>query len=62
MSASLFGDHIERVVGPVSASESRKDRMREELAAHLVASFAEECGRPGDDRGQARRQCGARSR
>jgi hypothetical protein len=39
----------------VSASESRKDRMREELAAHLVASFAEERGRLGDDREAAER-------
>ncbi len=50
MSANLLGDHIERVVGPVSASESRKDRIREELAAHLEASFAEERGHLGDDR------------
>jgi MFS family permease len=39
----------------VSASDSRKDRMREELAAHLVASFAEERGRLGDDREAAER-------
>ena len=50
MSANLLGDHIERVVGPVSASESRKDQIREELAAHLEASFAEERGHLGDDR------------
>jgi hypothetical protein len=55
MSANLFGDHIERVVGPVWASESRKNRVREELVAHLEASFAEERGHLGDDRAAAER-------
>ncbi len=49
MIPSHFRDRIERVVGPVWASESRKDRMREELFAHLEASFEEERGHLGDD-------------
>jgi hypothetical protein len=49
MSPNLFGDQIERVVGPVWASEARKDRMREELAAHLAAGFEEERARLGDE-------------
>jgi len=55
MSASILGDHIERVVRPVWASEARKDRMREELAAHLMASFEEERAHLGDDRAAAER-------
>jgi hypothetical protein len=55
MNANVLGDHIERVVGPVWASESRKDRMREELAAHLAASFGEERIHLGDDRAAAER-------
>jgi hypothetical protein len=52
-SASRFEDHIERVVGSVRAGESRKDRMREELYAHLEASFEEERRRLGDERSAA---------
>jgi hypothetical protein len=44
-----FRELVERVVGPVWAGESRKDRMREELLAHLEASFEEERGHLGDD-------------
>ena len=45
-----FRDHLEQAVGPVCASRFRKDRMREELAAHLVARFEEERARCGDER------------
>ncbi len=55
MSRDGFGDQIERVVGPVWASESRKDRMREELAAHLAASYEEERAQLGDERAAAER-------
>jgi len=55
MSPNRFGDQIERVVGPVWASEARKDRMREELAAHLAASFEEGRADLGDDRAAAER-------
>ena len=34
--------HVERVVRPIRASNRRKDRMREELLAHLVGLFDEE--------------------
>jgi hypothetical protein len=40
--------HVERVVRPVRALESRKDRMREELLAHLTSIFEEELARQGD--------------
>ncbi len=49
MNQDLFVDCIERAVGPVRASGPRKDRMREELAAHLAASCEEERARGGDD-------------
>ncbi len=55
MNQDLFVDCIERAVGPVRASGPRKDRMREELAAHLAASWEEERGRVGDDSEAARR-------
>ena len=55
MSTSVFKDHIERAVGPVRAVESRKDRMGEELSAHLAASFEEERTRLGDDQAAAER-------
>lgn len=48
MSHHPFSDYIEQVVGPIRARDARKDRMREELAAHLVASWQEERGRSGD--------------
>jgi MFS family permease len=55
MSTSVFRDHIEQAVRPVRALESRKDRMGEELSAHLAASFEEERARLGDDRAAAER-------
>lgn len=48
MNPQLFIDVIERAVGPVRASHVRRDRMREELAAHLAASWEEERRRDGD--------------
>jgi hypothetical protein len=41
---------VERAVRPVRASTSRKRKMREELLAHVVGVFEEECARLGDDR------------
>jgi hypothetical protein len=55
MIPSQFRELVERVAGPVWAGESRKDRMREELLAHLEASFEEERGHLGDDGAAARR-------
>jgi hypothetical protein len=55
MNQDLFVDCIERAVGPVRASGPRKDRMREELAAHLAASWEEERARGVDDSEAARR-------
>jgi hypothetical protein len=49
MNQDLFVDCIERAVGPVRASGPRKARMREELAAHLAASWEEERARVGDE-------------
>jgi hypothetical protein len=40
--------HVERVVRPIRALESRKDRMREELLAHLTSIFDEELARLRD--------------
>jgi hypothetical protein len=39
---------VERVVRPIRASYLRKDRMREELLAHLTRLFDEELTRTGD--------------
>jgi hypothetical protein len=39
---------VERVVRPIWASNLRKDRMREELLAHLTRLFDEELARSGD--------------
>ena len=39
---------VERVVRPLRASNLRKDRMREELLAHLTRLFEEELGQSGD--------------
>jgi hypothetical protein len=39
---------VERVVRPIQASYSRKDRMREELLAHLTRLFDDELARCGD--------------
>ncbi len=36
-----FMVHVERIVRPIQAMDERKDRMREELLAHLIASFEE---------------------
>jgi hypothetical protein len=55
MNQDLFVDCIERAVGPVRACGPRKDRMREELAAHLAASWEEERVRVGDDSEAAQR-------
>lgn len=49
MNAERLNETIERAVGPVRSSLKRKDRMREELAAHLTASWEEERNRDGDD-------------
>lgn len=50
MSHHPFSDYIEQVVGPIRAYDARKDRIREELAAHLVASTEGERSRSGDER------------
>ncbi len=55
MSEGLLREHIEQAVGPVRASRARKDRMREELAAHLAASLEEERARGGDEHDAAQR-------
>ncbi len=39
---------VERVVRPVRASSRRKDRMREELLAHLLRLYDEELSRSGN--------------
>ncbi len=39
---------VERVVRPIRASNLRKDRMREELLAHLTRLFEDERSRSGD--------------
>ena len=39
---------VERVVRPIRASYLRKDRMREELLAHLTRLYEEELARSGD--------------
>jgi ATP-dependent Clp protease ATP-binding subunit ClpC len=41
---------VERAVRPVQASAARKQKMREELLAHVVGVFEEEVARLGDDR------------
>ena len=41
---------VERAVRPVRATMVRKRRMREELLAHLAATFEEEAARLGDER------------
>jgi hypothetical protein len=41
---------VERAVRPVQASTSRKQKMREELLAHVAAVFEEEAARLGDER------------
>jgi hypothetical protein len=46
---------VERAVRPVRASTSRKGKMREELLAHVVGVFEEECAKLGDDRAAVER-------
>jgi hypothetical protein len=41
---------VERVVRPLRASPRRKDRIREELLAHLTRLYDEELVRTGDDK------------
>jgi hypothetical protein len=41
---------VERAVRPVWASTARKQKMREELLAHVVGVFEEEVAQLGDDR------------
>lgn len=41
--------HVERIVRPIRASPWRKDRMREELVAHLTATYQEEFARDGHE-------------
>ncbi len=41
--------HVERAVRPIRASNLRKDRMREELLAHLRALYEEELARTHDE-------------
>jgi len=43
-----FMVQVERAVRPVRAAGGRKDRMREELLAHLTAIYDEELARGGD--------------
>ena len=41
---------VERVVGPVRASEARKEAMREELLGHLASAYDEELSQRSDPR------------
>jgi hypothetical protein len=41
---------VERAVRPVQASTARKQKMREELLAHVTAVFEEEAARLGEER------------
>jgi hypothetical protein len=41
--------HVERIVRPIEAMNDRKDRMREELLAHLVTRFEQERAKTSDD-------------
>jgi hypothetical protein len=43
-----FMVHVERIVRPIQAMDDRKDRMREELLAHLTATYEVEVARQGD--------------
>ena len=52
---------VERAVRPLRATMARKRRMREELLAHLVATFEEEVKHRGDEQAaleQAKRRFG----
>jgi hypothetical protein len=44
-----FMIHVERIVRPIRALDDHKDRMREELLAHLEASFERERARGTDE-------------
>ena len=44
-----FMIHVERIVRPIQAMDDRKDRMREELLAHLETSFEQERAKQTDD-------------
>ena len=44
-----FMIHVERIVRPILAKDGRKDRMREELLAHLEAAFEQERTRQPDE-------------
>lgn len=41
--------HVERIVRPIQAMDDRKDRMREELLAHLATSFERERAKHPDE-------------
>jgi len=58
MNPQLFIDCIEQAVSLIRASGTRKDRMREELAAHLAASWEEERRRDDDAPAAAQRAIG----
>ena len=44
-----FMIHVERIVRPIQAMDDRKDRMREELLAHLETSFEQERAKQTDE-------------
>jgi hypothetical protein len=44
-----FMVHVERIVRPIVARDGRKDRMREELLAHLLAHFEQDETRTVDE-------------
>jgi hypothetical protein len=44
-----FVVHVERIVRPIQAIDDRKDRMREELFAHLMEAFEQERAKGADD-------------
>lgn len=50
-----FMVHVERIVRPIRAMDDRKDRMREELLAHLEIHFEQNRDRSADE-GAARAQ------
>jgi hypothetical protein len=50
-----FMIHVERIVRPIRAMDGHKDRMRQELLAHLEASFEQERTKLNDDALAARR-------
>src|ERR1700722_4138071 len=44
-----FMIHVERIVRPIQAMDAHKDRMREELLAHLETSFEQERAKQADE-------------